>query len=1592
MNHESSVHSVIAHVAIENNEIIDSGSEIKTGEDCDRNTVLDVDSDQYKVCTVTNDAFDNYEGKSNQDNNSNISSRSKEESTVCIEMKDLIETVDDAEASKSMSVYASDDSDIEVLDIFVDKDDDFVLKETLAKESVASDGSEVPCTISSSSFRENSPNIGVNCGKKEEIFTDASDNDAQCSASTVKEATDVNMETEENNLYDINIVITDVRSLSEKADTNTICDNIHNQNQDLNQKENDTTVTSISQTVDLLSIGTTSANQITGSHSDSVNNGNMEQEKIQNETIYSTDKSNKAINSNEVISELQSETCFPTNATGSASSSAPILSSSLEHFKSIPDSSSLALLHAPNHRSLEASSSVSEAVPPLHRPQHSTLSVSVVSSPSLTKESPLFQTSPASSHASIVLLSSSLSMKGIVPESLVSTGPNLPVSSSVPPLTSVEVATTETSLYPSLGEITSIVNSESLPCFHSSANVVVKSEPIGNGIYGKVLNNRNIAHQNACVEHQSVTVHKGHKLKSTFANIPSAQKIVITKVNKMNSAVTSKPSLSASSPKVSYQKLLLKGLDNKKENFKQKKHMLDQTAKISQSLSTNKLLLPMATSSSIAPLPCVLAVRRDKEKEVTMFSQDVEQTPQVKLMSTINIHSVGVPRITDLIARKNPLPAYKPSPVPDHIKDSNNIKIHACYECGDNFYLAKSLQQHLGRSVMWINYKCEHCGNKLTFTNKCQLLSHLRSHLNIEKTQAVAIHIKSDSIEIFSNYDKIVRGKPFEWYKTDSEVVKPQYSFTANSAATSISTGICGQCKSVFYQKKDLIEHFEGKKASHFFCTECPMYLNSSCAMAAHKAFHNLAKISVDAGKLSADEWKLIKSLQCPECGMKFWELSSMNTSISSYIQTAVLHLKRVCFHLSRLTGFECVRCGLLCNGTSGLENHLQAYLEHYFKCELCPMALKSVKSVKAHFYHKHNRAACSEGLKAKVIYRCHVCDTLIDDKTFLVQHISMHIEEHKVNTSVSFHCLQCGEMFQQKSHLQKHTNANHLNVKRQFVCSCKRKHSSPLKYMMHVLDFNSNCHPIMTPSVETIFCERCGVVCVGKVALQNHTCLALKDAVVVGGDKINPDVCSQKSVSDGNNSECNKEKTSKDSPTNITSVDLPPHLSKKCVVCSVTFTSVDHREKHLRAHQSKDHMYVCINCDYKNAKTYHELRSHEISCSAIQKLNKSRILVGHSKTANETDLDEVQLTSMKVSKKQPVEVKEYFMCEQCGAMFMRKSQKEDHIKSEHGIHPCHLCGIVYNALSCLKKHLSTAHEGKHVYFYCKICKGHNIDKPFRYKETLIKHLKARHRAKVIDESNIVTKLPGCQVFDKESTPEAHSVKPSSSTSQESPIKKLRVAGEDVFKCAKCSYVSKCKDDFKQHILKHKTSETYQCLECGLCFAVFPALRKHVFIVHKIKDFENYMKENMIKEPAIMEDIDDAIREPPKKEAVSETSSAEEEESSSLECKVCYKQFDTMKNLVAHIRIHGMAFIRKNRRQAKVTFSKRKSGTDDVIEDNFAEQDRDSVMAKRRKMNSNCLNSDVERDKDLTENDANTSGAKDLITNNSSNKEPINKE
>ncbi|KAK3579915.1 hypothetical protein CHS0354_012455 [Potamilus streckersoni] len=940
------------------------------------------------------------------------------------------------------------------------------------------------------------------------------------------------------------------------------------------------------------------------------------------------------------------------------------------------------------------------------------------------------------------------------------------------------------------------------------------------------------------------------------------------------------------------------------------------TSKSTASVSSNVSSIPVAVGTNTTNT--ITAVHNDSKLNplkspaittISTLSIQNKATHNTKNMpplgaGTINIDSVGVSKITELISRKNPIAIFKPPPIPSHLKTlfGENGKLHVCYECGDTFYFVDSLKQHQHRYSMKIRYKCETCNCFLIFYNKCQLLNHLRSHLNISKHMAVPIHIKSDSIQITTILSELGTDKPLQWFKEDPANLKllcidekstenVPSSNTKDTASISTehcdtekqtqqpavkklqitvlkpeSLFSCSECKQDFPDKIELQHHLQ-KLKSLTPCSRCDMFLPTVCAALSHAMLHTPHEVG----------WKA-----CPECGMQFRDND----------QKFFYHLKYECLHLSRIVNFPCSKCLFVNDSCTELKTHLMKRLVQYYKCGNCQLAFKNLKLCESHLVSEH---AHLKRVKPKILYRCHACNTLYDDKDFLDDDIEKHVKQAATQKKFVWRCTECLKVFQKKKGLEKHLKEKLTDDLSKEPFNCKPCNLRFIRFdqaFTHWLTFH-----VRNSTYEVRFCQLCGLICQNASALATHTCV---DYVhIENSDKAEADKGNQVIEQQGNTN-------------NITSVYM-----MTCCHCGLSCKSAASFAMHVRKHVEVD-VFICKHCGKKNYNSYADLRNHEVVCGYLQK----RPIVS-TENQKQPKKRKISMSPCKFPKKLAkldtagaAREQQVFMCEKCSMTFLWQDDFDLHNKSEHGIHPCHLCGLTYESQNILQKHIKTSHEGKKHVYPCWVCRKRKIKKFFSDRTRLEKHLAGKHRVHP-DESMLVPEYPGLEevVHSK-----SDSQKRKLNSSGDSPVKKLRVAGDGHFSCAKCTFSCTDRSEFLSHIKEHSVEKSVQCVECGLSFMVIPSLKKHLFMVHKVRDYEAYFKENnllhLMQENEDM-DIDKKnlnTNMEAEKEKKVKVEKEEDVNGNPLECNVCYKVFPNEAAIKSHMRVHGMAFIKAKRR------------------------------------------------------------------------------
>ncbi|XP_046562651.1 LOW QUALITY PROTEIN: zinc finger protein 532-like [Haliotis rubra] len=343
------------------------------------------------------------------------------------------------------------------------------------------------------------------------------------------------------------------------------------------------------------------------------------------------------------------------------------------------------------------------------------------------------------------------------------------------------------------------------------------------------------------------------------------------------------------------------------------------------------------------------------------------------------------------------------------------------------------------------------------------------------------------------------------------------------------------------------------------------------------------------------------------------------------------------------------------------------------------------------------------------------------------------------------------------------------------------------------------------------------------------------------------------------------------------------------CTICNRDCSDMNALIVHLKRHVANGQL-ICTKCQKRGWKNASTLMNHEITCG---------VTLSKPVKASYKTMDHV--------------------CEHCGKMFRKFHLLQEHVKKEHVSFPCHLCGVAYDTKSALVSHVSVVHDGKRSLFSCSICKQKKIEKSFASQQGLEKHMRKmhRHHRRRSDSSDMNNGERHTNSSQSEATT------PSSEPSSPPPVKRLRVEGDPLYTCAKCPVIMEDAAHFAEHIKEHNSDNTNQCPDCGLCFTILATLKKHLFLVHKIRDSNKYLQDRGMKteEEEIISDSEELSPPPVKKTKWLNDSVVMRKSANPLECTVCSRTFDTDRQLKTHMRIHGMAFLCSNKRAGSVKSS-----------------------------------------------------------------------
>ncbi|KAB1256138.1 Zinc finger protein 532 [Camelus dromedarius] len=395
------------------------------------------------------------------------------------------------------------------------------------------------------------------------------------------------------------------------------------------------------------------------------------------------------------------------------------------------------------------------------------------------------------------------------------------------------------------------------------------------------------------------------------------------------------------------------------------------------------------------------------------------------------------------------------------------------------------------------------------------------------------------------------------------------------------------------------------------------------------------------------------------------------------------------------------------------------------------------------------------------------------------------------------------------------------------------------------------------------------------------------------------------------------------------------PKIIYKCSMCDTVFTLQTLLYRHFDQHieNQKVSVFKCPDCSLLYAQKQlmmDHIKSMHGTLKSIEgppNLGINLPLSIKPTTQNSANQNKEDARSMngkeKLEKKSPSPVKKSvepkkvaspgWTCWECDRLFTQRDVYISHVRKEHGKqmkkHPCRQCDKSFSSSHSLCRHNRIKHKGIRKVYTCSHCPDSR--RTFTKRLMLEKHIQLMHGIKDPDlkEMTDATNEEETEIKEDAKVPSPKRKleepvlefrPPRGAITQ--PLKKLKINVFKVHKCAVCGFTTENLLQFHEHIPQHKSDgSSHQCRECGLCYTSHVSLSRHLFIVHKLKEPQPAAKQNGAGEENQQENKPGPEDEPADGPVSDRT------------CKVCAKTFETEAALNAHMRTHGMAFIKSKR-------------------------------------------------------------------------------
>ncbi|XP_036732698.2 zinc finger protein 532 isoform X1 [Manis pentadactyla] len=751
----------------------------------------------------------------------------------------------------------------------------------------------------------------------------------------------------------------------------------------------------------------------------------------------------------------------------------------------------------------------------------------------------------------------------------------------------------------------------------------------------------------------------------------------------------------------------------------------------------------------------------------------------------------------------------------------------------------------------------------------------------VSRVQVVS-SLQSSVVEAFNKVLSSVNPVP---------VYIPNLSPPANAGITLPTRGYkCLECGDSFALEKSLTQHYDRRSVRiEVTCNHCTKNLvfYNKCSLLSHARGHKEKGVVMQCSHLILKPVPADQMIVSP----------SSNTSASSSTP-----LSSVGASTHTVTKIQSGITGTVISAPSStpiipampLDEDPSKLCRHSLKCLECNEVFQDETSLATHF----QQAADTSGQKT-----CTICQMLLPNQCSYASHQRIH--QHKS----PYTCPECGAICR-SVHFQTHVTKNCLHYTRRvgFRCvHCNVVYSDVAALKSHIQ--GSHCEVFYK-------CPICPMAFKSAPSTHSHA-YTQHPGIKIG----EPNVWS------GMFPCCLQ--------GNFEHPLIFSGIIYKCSMCDTVFTLQTLLYRHFDQHieNQKVSVFKCPDCSLLYAQKQlmmDHIKSMHGTLKSIEgppNLGINLPLSIKPATQNSANQNKEDTRAMngkeKLEKKSPSPVKKSvepkkvaspgWTCWECDRLFTQRDVYISHVRKEHGKqmkkHPCRQCDKSFSSSHSLCRHNRIKHKGIRKVYTCSHCPDSR--RTFTKRLMLEKHIQLMHGIKDPDLKEMTEATNEEETEIKEDTkvpspkrkleePVLEFRPPRGAITQ--PLKKLKINVFKVHKCAVCGFTTENLLQFHEHIPQHKSDgSSYQCRECGLCYTSHVSLSRHLFIVHKLKEPQPASKQNGSGEDSQQEN------KPSREDETADGAVSDRK------CKVCAKTFETEAALNAHMRTHGMAFIKSKR-------------------------------------------------------------------------------